>query len=178
MVGKAICVGCKQEVRLNASSMSHPTIQAYVKQYGSSRVDCWCKPCMDQYHIKIANWQHQNNNQGYLCFDWDHILYYRDQTRHCTSCQKDFVFSADEQQHWYETLRIYTDVSPKMCVDCRRKARHLRRITKELNILLEKAAQAPSFQIYQQIADIYEHQLNNQRKAGIYRSKSLFKFNL
>ena len=43
-------------------------------------------------------------------------LAYFSLTERCQNCGNDFLFSADEQQYWYETLGFHVDSYPKHCV--------------------------------------------------------------
>ncbi len=51
-------------------------------------------------------------------------LWYVDQRRKCRDCGKEFLFSAKEQQHWYEIVRLPIQVSAVHCPACRKKIRH------------------------------------------------------
>lgn len=55
----------------------------------------------------------------------DHCPYfaYFDVKLRCENCQSAFVFSAKEQQYWYETLKFWVQSRPKQCLDCRRVRR-------------------------------------------------------
>lgn len=55
--------------------------------------------------------------------DWPPYLAYFDKTRVCTDCHTTFVFSAKEQQYWYEELKFWVQSSPRHCLACRRKRR-------------------------------------------------------
>lgn len=41
----------------------------------------------------------------------------------CNRCGNVFLFSAKEQQHWYETLQFWVQSRPKQCLPCRRALR-------------------------------------------------------
>lgn len=49
--------------------------------------------------------------------------FYVDEVHHCVSCDRDFIFSAGEQKHWYEKLGFRLDSIAIRCLDCRRKVR-------------------------------------------------------
>jgi len=57
---------------------------------------------------------------------------YADQQGTCRDCRERFSFSAREQQHWYEVLRIPLHAQPVRCVGCRRQERARRRAWSEL----------------------------------------------
>lgn len=44
---------------------------------------------------------------------------YVEGTKICTNCQQSFIFSAKEQQYWYEQLKFNLKSSPKNCSPCR-----------------------------------------------------------
>jgi hypothetical protein len=49
--------------------------------------------------------------------------WYIDAAFHCVDCGSEFVFSAKEQQFWYEERKFYVDSQPNRCVACRKKER-------------------------------------------------------
>ena len=49
--------------------------------------------------------------------------WYVDATFKCEDCGSEFLFSAKEQEFWYETRRFYVDSQPKRCAACRKKER-------------------------------------------------------
>jgi len=57
----------------------------------------------------------------------------------CDSCGTQFVFSASEQEKWYETYRFYVDSFPRKCITCRRTARHIRHLRQEYDANITKA---------------------------------------
>lgn len=60
--------------------------------------------------------------------DYPPYLAYFDWTCRCLDCQNDFVFSAREQQYWYEERKFWVQSRPIRCLACRRKARERRRV--------------------------------------------------
>ena len=61
----------------------------------------------------------------------------------CAKCRREFTFSAEEQQTWYETYRFYVDSFPKQCSDCRRAARRMKRLRQEYNTSIAEALSVP-----------------------------------
>lgn len=57
-----------------------------------------------------------------FCDYCPHFAYF-DVSLHCEDCQKTFIFSAKEQQYWYEVLKFWVQSRPKHCVECRRTRR-------------------------------------------------------
>lgn len=45
--------------------------------------------------------------------------------KRCRDCAVDFVFTAEEQRHWYETLGFFLDATAVRCSGCRTKRRRL-----------------------------------------------------
>lgn len=64
---------------------------------------------------------------------------YADLLKQCKSCTRPFVFYANEQRFWYETLRIPVDADCVMCPPCRK---HAHRVKAAL-FRYEKALHAP-----------------------------------
>lgn len=60
---------------------------------------------------------------------------YADKPMTCEDCGVDFVFSASEQQFWYERLQFVTYSFPKQCPKCR----HERRVQKKHQHDLQQA---------------------------------------
>jgi hypothetical protein len=52
---------------------------------------------------------------------------YVDVLKTCVDCQRDFIFFAREQQHWYEVLGFYVDADCVRCPACRESEQQLRR---------------------------------------------------
>jgi len=50
-------------------------------------------------------------------------LWYEDKRKTCVGCGKEFLFSAKEQQHWYEVLKLPIYADANRCAACRRKIR-------------------------------------------------------
>ena len=48
---------------------------------------------------------------------------YFDKILNCSACRKDFTFSKEEQQFWYESLGFIVYSKPKHCNNCRKRKR-------------------------------------------------------
>ena len=59
--------------------------------------------------------------------DYPPYLAYFDTKLRCEDCGSMFVFSAKEQQFWYENLKFWVQSRPKQCLDCRRARRERKR---------------------------------------------------
>lgn len=183
---KVICESCHKEILLKDSSLYLQAIKEFSELVESQKLqdqvkgfkDNWnnkyaqmppirCKQCINNQHIIIANRKKQTIH-GYLDSVWHNILYYQDKTLHCKSCKKDFLFSASEQQYWYEEAQIFTDVEPKFCLPCRKKNRQQTAINKKLMLLTQKETLTKDD--IEQIVELYL-QLGNKTQAGIYKAK-------
>ncbi len=51
------------------------------------------------------------------------FLAYFDHSKLCSTCNQLFLFSAKEQEFWYETLHFWVQSEAKNCPACRKKAR-------------------------------------------------------
>lgn len=49
------------------------------------------------------------------------VLYYFDLKRECLDCGRPFIFFAEEQKHWYETLGFNLGADCVRCIDCRKQ---------------------------------------------------------
>ena len=70
------------------------------------------------------------------------ILAFWDQTRLCGMCSTRYVFSAEEQRFWYETLQFFVESAPLQCQDCRRVVRQQKAAQRTLQRLLPLAPDA------------------------------------
>lgn len=89
-----------------------------------------CPECLREGRALKADTDQQNCGLG------GPIHAFWDQTRTCGTCDRDYVFSGQEQRFWYETLKFYVDSVPVQCSDCRREARARKRAQKTLQTLL------------------------------------------
>jgi hypothetical protein len=55
--------------------------------------------------------------------DYEPYLAYFDVELRCKDCEQQFLFSAREQQFWYEQVKFWVQSRPKQCVPCRRARR-------------------------------------------------------
>lgn len=65
--------------------------------------------------------------------------WYIDARFQCIKCGKDFLWSAQEQQTWFETYRFWVNSSPRLCRDCRGRRREAIRLRQEYNALIDVA---------------------------------------
>ena len=50
-------------------------------------------------------------------------MWYVDEDKKCVECGREFMFTARQQKHWFEVLKIPIHVSANRCVTCRRMRR-------------------------------------------------------
>lgn len=55
------------------------------------------------------------------------VLYYFDLERECVECARPFIFFAEEQKYWYETLEFDLNADCVRCIDCRHQQHALQR---------------------------------------------------
>jgi tetratricopeptide (TPR) repeat protein len=58
--------------------------------------------------------------------------FYLDEGRACVQCGNDFVFTANEQRFWYETLKFNIDTVAIRCTRCRRGRRQQRAVNAQV----------------------------------------------
>lgn len=71
------------------------------------------------------------------------FTHYFDVDRACRDCGKRFIFFADEQKYWYETLRFYVGVNCLHCIVCRKKRQHIDRARRRYQELTGLADLSP-----------------------------------
>jgi hypothetical protein len=50
-------------------------------------------------------------------------MWYVDEQKKCKECGREFIFTARQQQHWFEVLKIPIHVNANRCTACRKKQR-------------------------------------------------------
>jgi hypothetical protein len=69
--------------------------------------------------------------------------FYVNESKTCVQCGRDFVFGAQEQKYWYETLKFYITASAVRCRDCRRRRRTEKGLRLELAAAKAELKRAP-----------------------------------
>jgi putative zinc ribbon protein len=64
------------------------------------------------------------------------VTHYYDAKRVCRKCGKPFLFFAEEQKYWYETLRFPLEADCLECVPCRKDEQQLRAARQKYDALL------------------------------------------
>jgi len=62
---------------------------------------------------------------------------YVDLEKQCVQCQRWFIFYAEEQKHWYETLHFYIDSDCVKCCECRKLDQQQTHLVREYETLLK-----------------------------------------
>lgn len=84
-------------------------------------------------------------------------LAYFDKKITCSTCKKEFIFSAKEQQYWFETLKFWHESYPTKCLECRKKIRQQSTLQTELSQLIKNLdKENPDAAQLQRIGEIYE----------------------
>lgn len=66
------------------------------------------------------------------------VTFYYDEKRICLDCHRPFIFFAQEQKHWYETLNFSVDAWCVRCINCRKAAQWIAGKRKKYETLLKK----------------------------------------
>ena len=119
MKNKLICPNCNKKRNFEGSSLEqyfkHKKITVNKKNIKDlSKSNRWaCAHCLKKGKAQLPNYKKQSYGlQGPLST-------YSDVPKTCFTCNQAFVFSANEQRYWYETLKFNLKSSPKNCPKCR-----------------------------------------------------------
>lgn len=106
-----------------------------------------CPRCIAQGKAIVADRARQDWGLG------GPINAYWDQRRQCQCCGRDYVFSAKEQQFWYEEQRFITQSAPIACLPCRKELRSRVKANEELTALV-KVTRSTSWGALEQRAEL------------------------
>lgn len=95
---------------------------------------------------------------------------YFDRAMICKDCGERFVFSAREQQHWYETLHFWVQSQPTRCATCRRRRRQEKQAQAELQTELDRQDSNDAEHLLR-IAELYR-QIGSSAKAREYLGRA------
>ena len=70
--------------------------------------------------------------------------FYLDETNTCVQCGQEFVFTAEEQKFWYETLQFNFDSIAIRCRDCRKQRRTDAALRQQIALALEALSRRPT----------------------------------
>jgi hypothetical protein len=96
----------------------------------------WPRYATEEYY----SWSMERMPEGAIPADWSKhrphnsygpLFWYQDKTKQCRDCGVEFVFSKEEQKHWYEDLKIPIYADAVSCKNCRAKIRAEKAAQKE-----------------------------------------------
>lgn len=70
------------------------------------------------------------------------VTHYFDSKRECRKCGKPFLFFAEEQKYWYESLQFPLEADCLECVPCRKDEQQLRAARQQYEALLAATARS------------------------------------
>ena len=89
----------------------------------------------------------------------------------CEDCQNKFIFSASEQQFWYEKLQFWVQSRPKQCQRCRKVRRQIKQANTELQELLKNYNRDNSIHLAK-LAKLY-FDINSHQKGAIFLKRAV-----
>lgn len=101
-----------------------------------------------------------------LYCDWPPYLAYFKTTHSCADCGGTFVFSKDEQRHWYERLGFWVQSRPKQSTGCRAARRRRAKLNQRLQRAIENLDSADAGQLAE-IASLLL-QMDSELRAIVY----------
>jgi len=107
------------------------------------------------------------NEQSGWGMSYPYLAYY-DLKKTCSTCSLDFIFTKEEQKHWYEDLKFIVYSEAKDCEKCRKDNRRKKQISNKLTRLIKNFNSKNSVEI-KEIISIYI-EMKNSRKARYYLS--------
>jgi len=84
----------------------------------------------------VADWSKHHPHNSYSPPFW-----YADTVVQCKACARKFLFSKEEQRHWYEELKLPIYASAVRCPECRARVRAAKKSQREH--MAEVATRAP-----------------------------------
>lgn len=101
---------------------------------------------VDEAEVKNSFWRYQSQSlisgtaipadtgrQNYTVFPRP---YYVDIERQCLACDRWFLFFAQEQKYWYETLGFFIDADCTHCIECRKQDQEIKNMHQKYQELL------------------------------------------
>ena len=156
----ASCPGCGLQCDLQKQKYLIDTVRSgwiedpdgwfWMKWLAERPRENWaCDDCVKQSRAIVAEPKRQKTGMAMP------YAAYIDRRFHCTDCDTDFLFSATEQQYWFETLGFLVFVHPKQCVVCRKKRRQKKHTQKAIAETLHNLDPNDPEQL-QALAKLYE----------------------
>lgn len=89
----------------------------------------------------------------------------------CGDCDNKFIFSAHEQQFWYEKLSFWVQSRPKQCKNCRKRRREIKQTNKTLQEFLKNYDSNNPLELAE-LAKLY-FEINNIKKESIFLRRAV-----
>ena len=83
----------------------------------------------------------------------------------CLKCQKQFVFSVDEQKVWYEEYRFFVDSFPNKCLSCRRNARHVKQLRQQYEASITDALSNSDVVLKRKVVSVIDSLVNSSSEV-------------
>lgn len=95
----------------------------------------------------------------------------------CGDCRREFVWSAREQQFWFETLRFYVDTQATRCRACRSRRRRIAALRKNYDATVGEARGSKSTDLRVKVIGIVNHleSLGGEIPAAMQETRALFR---
>ena len=114
-----------------------------------------CDDCIKNKQAILANPKKQYFTFKHPMDTGKPYLAYFDKSFTCKNCGAKFVFSKEEQKHWYEELSFVVYAKPNTCKECRKDERASKRLNQELSDLLREGEPKEKSELLR-IAEIYQ----------------------
>lgn len=162
--------GCQQLLTTNIDrylrnakgEVSKRVCRVHLKKAGQT----WaCDECLQSGRAIKAN----TNDQDFG--DCNPHFAYFDKTISCRDCNKNFIFSKEEQRHWYEKLKLMVYANQVRCNDCRAS----KKLKDRFNLLLSTADYSNSAKVEETVGLGIKRQQYQQVKHFLAVGKRKYK---
>jgi hypothetical protein len=103
--------------------------------------------------------------------DYNPYFAFFDVELNCKDCKNKFIFSAFEQQFWYEKLSFWVQSRPKQCKNCRKIRRQIKHANIKLQELLKNYNRDDPIDIAK-LAGLY-FDINNHKKGSVFLRRAV-----
>lgn len=99
------------------------------------------------------------------------ITHYCDTVKCCIACHRNFIFFADEQRYWYETLKFDLGVDCFQCSECRKTTHWMERLRRRYEHLLHDndRSDADNLELAECCITLVEHSVFGQNAVQFAR---------
>ncbi len=118
-----------------------------------------CDACLDSGRALEAN--HDNFDGVYGIY-----LAFYDIEKTCKSCHQKYIFTKEEQRHWFEELKFCHRAKSVRCIPCRKEIRHQNHLNKRLTEMVPRKKTLSPEEI-KEVIDIYV-ELDKPEKTPYY----------